>query len=209
MKETAQVFAANMASALRHYFERGGACDAVCAEMPFDALLAREDDGSGEAADEERMAQRRAAVRALFGYLTAEGPQPLKIMKRLFAVGRGLRLPFFSALTMGEAALMFSETKAAHSWRVKVLSGMIKLQGMKGYRLSGQKTPEAREHYAAAQAGNRNRARKAGKGSHEGTKARREEGNGTHGTDGTNGRKKRFLQRENNQQKNKTTKENK
>ena len=207
MKSSGQIFAANMASALRHYFDRGGACDAVCAEMPFDEMLAREDDGSGEDADEERMAQRRAAVKALFGFLTAEGPQPVKIMKRLFAVGRGLRLPFFSELTMGEAGMMLGETKAAHSWRVKVLSGMIKLRGMKGYRLSGQKSPETTGHYAAAQAGNRNRARKAGAVSHEGAKAQR--GNGTDGTNGTDGAqgKQRIFRKENKQQK--STKEKK
>jgi hypothetical protein len=154
------VFTANLELALRNYYTRTGGGDLVCVDMPFDDLLAAEADGcEGEPGDFE-MAQRRAAVAGLFRYLLAEGPHPLKLMKRLFAVGRGLGQPFFRDLTMGEAALMFSETKAAHSWRLKVLSGMIKLRGMHGYRLSGQKTPGASAHYAAAQRGNQNRRKK-------------------------------------------------
>lgn len=153
-----RVMQANMSQALQRYNRRGG--DVASCEMPFDSLLESESDGieGGESGpDEYDYAQRRAAIRALFRYLKAEGPHPLKIMKRLWAVGRGMHDEYFASLTMTEAGLMFGESKAAHSWRMRVLSGMIELKGMHGIRLPGQKTPASRAVYSAAQQGNSNR----------------------------------------------------
>lgn len=133
--------------------------------MPFDEALAAEDDGeSGEITDYE-MRQRVIGARAMFRLIKARGVAMTQMMKQLFAIGRAIHDPFFSSLTMTEAGLMFSETKAAHSWRVGVLSGKIQLEGMKGYRLPGQKTPESKATYAATAKRTCNRAKRPQQGS--------------------------------------------
>jgi hypothetical protein len=111
------------------------------------------------------MRQRVIGVRAFLRFLKARGLTMPQIMKQLFASGRAVQDPFFSSLTMTESGLMFSETKAAHSWRVGVLSGQIQLEGMKGYRLPGQKNPESKATYAATAKRTCNRAKKPKQGS--------------------------------------------
>jgi hypothetical protein len=102
--------------------------------------------------------QRILGVKMLFRWILAEGFVPLKIMKRLWAVGRAMNVEPFTQLTMNEQGQMFGETKAAASWRMKVLSGLIKLCGMRGYRLAGQKTDRASEAARKVAMGNTNRA---------------------------------------------------
>lgn len=156
------VHEANMNQAMRKYYLRTGA-EQPCFDMPFDRILRSEEyDGDDEAleVDEDVLAQRREAIRGVFRYLVAEGPHPLKIMKRLYAVGRGLMIEPFCELTMDESALMFSESKAAHSWRVKFLSGVIERCGMKGSRLPGQKNKSSTANYSMSQAGNSNRRKR-------------------------------------------------
>lgn len=155
------VFEANMSSAMRSHYLRGQEqlMDEK-APMPFDELLMREDDGidggEGDLGDYERL-QRMMGARAFLRYIKKEGCTLPRIMKNMFAAGRAMHDPFFSSLTMTEAGLMFSETKAAHSFRCKLLSGEIKLAGAHGVRLPGQKTPDATPNYSGAQKGNKNR----------------------------------------------------
>ena len=118
------VFGANMASALERYYHRTGGGDLVVTDMPFDEILESESDGLEGEPGQYEYAQRRLGIRALFAYLCAEGNDPLKIMKRLYAAGRGFSLEPFCTMTMREQALMFGETPAAVSWRMKQLSGM-------------------------------------------------------------------------------------
>lgn len=149
-----------MDAALRRYYRRTEA-EMAYTDMPFSELMKEREPGEPEPMEEEDpvavMRIRVQTIRTLFRYLLAEGPHPCKLMKRMFAVGRGLDIEPFSALTMTEAAMMFSETKAAHSWRMKVLSGVIELAGMHGSRLPGQKSKTATPNYQAAQRGNQNR----------------------------------------------------
>lgn len=162
-----------MDAAMRSHFRRTGA-DAVdpglmpfqqLKSIPFDEALLAEDDGEGGEISDYEMRQRVIGVRAFLRFLKARGLTMPQIMKQLFASGRAVQDPFFSSLTMTESGLMFSETKAAHSWRVGVLSGQIQLEGMKGYRLPGQKNPESKGVYAATAKRTRNRAKKAKQGS--------------------------------------------
>lgn len=170
------IFEANMNDALRRYYRRAGA-EMVDTRMPFerklnvpfDQWLTAEEDGlDGEVGDYE-MRQRVMGARALLRHVKAAGLDMQSIMKQLFSAGRAVHDPFFSALTMTEAAQMFGETKAAHSWRCKVLSGKIELYGMKGSRLPGQKTKGASESYRKAQQGNTNRRKKARRRNNNGT----------------------------------------
>jgi hypothetical protein len=101
---------------------------------------------------------RALGSRMVFSWVLAEGFAPLKMMKRLFAIGRALAIEQFTRMTITEQGQMFSETKAACSWRMKVLSGIIKLAGQHGHRLPGQKTERASEAARAAALGNHNRA---------------------------------------------------
>jgi hypothetical protein len=156
------VFEANMDAALRRLFRRSSEAAAVV-DMPFDELLTNEQDGlDGEPGDYE-MRQRAVGVRSFLRYLTCEigkGAALLAIMKRLFAAGRAMGVAPFNQLTMTEAGLMFGETKAAHSWRCKLLSGKLKLAGMNGVQLPGQKSPDASAVYAKVAQGNGNRKKK-------------------------------------------------
>lgn len=135
----------------------------ISQQMPFDRLfeLEREDDPDLEDVDRElRIKLMMEGVKRFFLYIEAEGGHPLKLLKRLYAAGAGLRRDVFARLTMEERALMFGETKAAVSWRMKFLSGVIERSGQLGSRLAGQKTKAASESYAKAQQGNTNRRRK-------------------------------------------------
>jgi hypothetical protein len=173
-KNVTPIFEANMDAAMRSHYRRTGAEAVDPGALPFDRLmtfeqaLEGEDDGIEGGADgvgDYEMRQRVIGVRAFLRFLKARGLTMPQIMKQLFASGRAVQDPFFSSLTMTESGLMFSETKAAHSWRVGVLSGQIQLEGMKGYRLPGQKNPESKATYAATAKRTCNRAKKAKQGS--------------------------------------------
>lgn len=153
------VFEVNMHDALRSWHERGGrgTCEPAMVDVPFDeVLMTTRDDLDGEAGEYE-WRQRIFGARLVFRWILAEGFHPLKIMKRLFAVGRAMRIAPFSELTMTEQGKMFSEERASVSWRMKVLSGLIKLRGMRGHRLPGQKTQHASDVAREAAKGNQHR----------------------------------------------------
>lgn len=111
-----------------------------------------------DVADEYDWQHRMQGVRLVFRWILAEGFHPLKIMKRLYAVGRAAGIEPFTQLTMEEQGMMFSETKASVSWRMKMLSGLINMRHMAGKRLPGQKSPHSSASYSVAQEGNKNRA---------------------------------------------------
>lgn len=154
------IYDANMHEALRSYYARGGTdtVEPATIQTPFLELLGKEGDADEGEVGEWEWRQRILGVRAMFRWILAEGFHPLKIMKRLYAIGRALDLEPFNRLTMREQGLMFSETKAAVSWRMKQLSGLIKGLGMNGHRLAGQKTSRASDAARAAALGNHNRA---------------------------------------------------
>lgn len=122
------------------------------------AWLADLADGSASLVDDYDWQQRMMGVKLAFRWILAEGFHPLKMMKRLYAVGRAMGIDPFTQLTMEEQGLMFSETKAAVSWRMKLLSGIISRRAMAGKRLPGQKSPHSAGSYSVAQKGNDNRA---------------------------------------------------
>lgn len=162
------VFEANMHAAMRAVHDRGAVelREVAIVDMPFDEMLKNEregDDLEGEPGEYE-WRQRILGAQIVFRWILAEGFNPLKMMKRLFAIGRALRLEPFTQMTMNEQGLMFSETKAAVSWRMKLLSGAIKLRGMAGHRLPGQKTERAVEASRLAALGNHNRTSGGGSG---------------------------------------------
>jgi hypothetical protein len=168
------IFERNMHDALRSWHERGGrgASEPAIVDVPFDELLLSVGDNlDGEAGDYE-WRQRILGAKLVFRWILAEGFHPLKIMKRLFAVGRAMNIAPFSELTMTEQGKMFSEERATVSWRMKVLSGLIKLQGMRGHRLAGQKTERASQAAREVALGNHHRNGIGKNGQPVGAKAR-------------------------------------
>lgn len=119
--------------------------------LSFHDFLAREDDGiSGgdqEGAGEYEINQRIVGIMAFFRFLKARGVHPAMMLKQLAAAGRACHIEPFNLMTMEEIGLMFGETKAAHSWRCKLLSKEIELAGMRGSKLPGQKRKKASESY--------------------------------------------------------------
>lgn len=165
------LFTANMSAAMRRHYRRTKADAIDTGAMPFERILDKnlqtlesamlsEDDGisGGESGPGDyEMLQRLIGVRGFLRYIKREGTTLPRVLKNLFSAGRAVQDAFFSSLTMGEAGLMFSETKAAHSFRCKLISGELKLAGAKGIRLPGQKSPETTPTYSRAQQGNHNR----------------------------------------------------
>lgn len=154
-------YANRLRESLESYYARH-AREQVTVDLPFDEILTSEGDGVDGEPGEYEMAQRRAAVRAVFRYVGKEGPNPLKAMKRFYTLARGMGIEPFCNLTMEEAGLMLGETKAAVSYRMKQLSGKVEVLGMKGSRLPGQKVKSSSPNYSKAQAGNSNRRKKGG-----------------------------------------------
>lgn len=119
-----------------------------------------------DAPGEYEIKQRMIGVTVFYDYLLGKvkvadekwsSGTPMDLFRQLSAIGRGLQRPPFHMMTMHEIAMMEGQSPAAHSWRCKVLSGEIKLAGMKGSRLTGQKSEVATESYKQCRKGNTNR----------------------------------------------------
>jgi hypothetical protein len=142
--------------ALTRFFNRTN-WEPVYSDLPFDEIIASEEDGEDGIPGEYELRQRIAGVRAFFRFMTARGVHPAAMLKQLAAAGRACHVAPFHQMTMGELGQLFSETKAAHSWRCKILSRTIELSGMRGGKLPGQKSKQATESYREIRKGNTNR----------------------------------------------------
>jgi hypothetical protein len=147
---------ANAHESLTRFHNRTG-WEPVDSRMPFAEMVEREDDGSEQPAGEYEFRQRMIGIRALFRFVKKTGVHPAEMLKWLAAAGRACNEEPFSTMTMGEAGQLFSETKAAHSWRCKILSKEIELTGLRGSKLPGQKSKEASASYRKIRKGNKNR----------------------------------------------------
>lgn len=145
--------------ALARFFDRtgGGVWSQTDLRMPFQEMLEAEEDGADEKPGEYEFRQRMVGVKAFFAFLKSHGCHPANMLKQLAAAGRACHIEPFCDMTMGELGMLFGETKAAHSWRCKLLSKEIELSGMRGSKLPGQKTKEASEVYRKIRKGNINR----------------------------------------------------
>lgn len=142
-------------AALRKFHQREAGWAAV--PRGYEEIFAADEDSTDAPGDYE-MRQRALGARAILEWIVGEGLHPKKLLKRLLAVGRACGTEPFHLLTMEEAAHLCDETKAAHSARCKVLSGLIEKAGMYGFKLAGQKPASATPKYAAAAKGNKHRA---------------------------------------------------
>lgn len=147
---------ANGTEGMKRFYNRTN-WEPVHYDVPFDEMIATASDGVEGEVGEYEIRQRMVGVKAFFRFLKAKGIHPASMLKQLAAVGRAIHEEPFHAMTMHEVAMMFSETPAAHSWRCKQLSGEIRMAGMNGCRLPGQKTEGASASYKECRKGNTNR----------------------------------------------------
>lgn len=145
--------------ALERFFDRTG-WQPVVSRMPFQEMLELEADGTEEAVGEYEVHQRMVGARAFIRFLQSTGVHPSAMLKQLVAAGRALHVEPFSSMTMEESGLLMGETKASHSFRCKYLSKKIKMAGMNGCKLPGQKGEAASEAYRIVRKGNTNRRKK-------------------------------------------------
>lgn len=162
----------DMSHAQRQAYRQGLA---TSMEMPFEQLLRREDDGLPHGADyqaeedEVAFALKRAGVRAmmrrLIGAAMRPGSENLKpaarfsfqrLMKAFFQMARAMGMGEVVGLSYEDEGMMFGESKAAVSWRLKRLSEELEAAGLRGYKLPGQKkdTPEYSKAQKASQGKN-------------------------------------------------------
>lgn len=142
--------------ALTRFFARTG-WEPTYMDLPFDELLSAEEDGEDTPPGEYELKQRMIGVRVFWKFLKGRGVTPMDLFRQLAAIGRALHEAPFNAMTMHEIAMMEGQSPAAHSWRCNILSGEIELAGMKGSRLPGQKTKDAKDSYKKCRKGNQNR----------------------------------------------------
>jgi hypothetical protein len=125
----------------------------VLTRTPLDEVMAREE---GEPID--AYAMRIEAMRDLMSYFFAEGPHPEAVLKRVFAVAKAIFPQLVFNMSCEEIGLLFGETKAAVSYRIKLLVNrpIAALFGHK-VQLPWQKSSSACAIYAARAKGNQNR----------------------------------------------------
>lgn len=137
------------------YRRNGESFEAVDNRTPLDSLLAEE-----EQMDSQEQFIRVETFRKLLGYVFAEGPDPARSMRRLYALGKSYTPELLFNISDQEIAMIFGETRAAVSWRRdKLVTKKLEAAGARGTHVRCQKTEGARLKYAKAQMGNRNRAK--------------------------------------------------
>jgi hypothetical protein len=125
-------------------------------EGSFHDLIARVEDGEAELGEYE-IQQRIKGALLLVKFMARRSPHPWDVYRQFAAIARGMHISPWCEMTMEEVALMEGQSKAAHSFRCKVISGEIELAGMRGSRMPGQKTKSASESYKKQRKGNNNR----------------------------------------------------
>ena len=159
---------ADMQRGMSHFVNRKTPEDGVDVWTPRDALMAKESlpemmaaefDGTDDECGEYELRQRQAGGMALMRFLLGSGAHPLRVLRRVIALATAMRMEPFVSMTYDELGLLTGEGKAAFSYQMKKLAEVITANGgERCMKLPGQKPPDSTEHYAAAQAGNGNRA---------------------------------------------------
>lgn len=140
---------------LRHAWSREQAAgrEPVYTRTPIDEMISRED---GEAIDAYLM--RVEAMRDLMRYFFAEGPHPAAVLKRVFAVAKAIFPDLVLNMSCEEVGMLFGETKAAVSYRIKLLVNRP-IAALFGHsvQLPWQKSSSACAKYRSQAMGNTNR----------------------------------------------------
>lgn len=103
---------------------------------------------------------RNETLRAFFDFLTADGPEPWKVMRRLFLAGDHMMIEPFCHLTLREKAKLFHcSHEDVRWWMKRVCIAPLQRNGARSYKAPGQKSLRAGEVASAVQQGNDNRSR--------------------------------------------------
>lgn len=101
------------------------------------------------------------AVRAMFGYCCRDGYDPAAVLKNFYCLAKAFFPELLGNMSDADIAIFFDETRAAVSARRnRIVTKKLEEAGFKGTRVRCQKSASSIAKYAAAQKGNRNRAKK-------------------------------------------------
>lgn len=112
---------------------------------------------AAEAAREIVTAIRVDTLQTLTRFVWQGARTPWMAVKNFLAVVRGVMPAIMGGIGVRQMAVVLNETPASTSAREKKLHAIAEEWGITGARISGVKTEEACDSYAAAQKGNRNR----------------------------------------------------
>ena len=128
---------------------QGYTAEAVTTHTPLDDLLQAED------GDED---QHREALGKVLLYFFADGPHPGAVLRRVFGVTLAIRPELILNMNRADLAMMFGETRAAQSWRIKkIFSGYQRERGVKGFKARSEKSETAVAKYTRLRRGVSNR----------------------------------------------------
>lgn len=101
---------------------------------------------------------RLACVQALLDFLWADGPHPIKALKRLFAITRRAVPHYLGHMTLEQVSTLLNETKQATQHREeRVWEKFLEQQGFLGTRAPRSKSDEARAKYSEQRKGSQSR----------------------------------------------------
>ncbi len=138
----------------RRALRRGYSQESITTETPLTELIQAEERTAvaGEKGD---------VLKRMMQFFYADGQHPGAVLRRVFAVAKAIDPELLGHMNLEELGLMFGETKAAQSWRVKkIFSDYQKERGVKGFKANFQKSETACGAMSRAQRGNKNRSGK-------------------------------------------------
>lgn len=112
----------------------------------------------GEQAFEDWKKYRVIVVHEMMTFLWAEGPHPIKALKRLFAITRRVCPERLCHMTLEQVGILLNETRQATQTREeRVVEQLLKGLGFKGTKAPRGKSAEAREKYSQLRKGSQSR----------------------------------------------------
>lgn len=118
-----------------------------------------EEPAPNEAEEFEQWKKYRVIVLAQFlDYLWADGPHPIKALKRLFAATRRIFPDRLCNMTLEQVAILLNETRQATQTREeRVVEDLLKGLGFKTTKAPRGKSAEARANYSKQRKGTKSR----------------------------------------------------
>lgn len=123
---------------------------------PLDELMLAEEAQGWLSQEEAAMDLAMDFLRRWFDFVFAEGPHPGWVLRRLYALARVYRPDLMLRMNGSHLALLFGESRAAQSFRLRVLFDQLGIEQVPGV----SKRRVASGVYAAAQRGKRRRGNK-------------------------------------------------
>lgn len=101
---------------------------------------------------------RVIVVAQMMNFLWADGPHPMKALKRLFAITRRISPQHLCSMTLDQVAILLNETKQATQTREeRVVEDLLKGLGFKSTKAPRGKSAEARANYSHQRKGSQSR----------------------------------------------------